>query len=70
MKRDDYHNELERLNLTDDQKQVMGEILVSLMKKWGPMQRENVYSAGVVDGINHVCRFIDGEGDAHDIFED
>lgn len=45
-------------NLTDDQKKELLDKIEILMSKYSSMSRSSIYFAGVVDGMNHICKLI------------
>lgn len=45
-------------DLTDDQKQALSEKLEKLIGKYTKMSRNNMYFAGVTDGLNHAHKLI------------
>jgi len=65
MKREEYQGFLKKCDLTAEQVQAMGTIIEERF----PIGRFG-FIEGWTDGMNSVCRFIDGGMEGHDEFED
>jgi len=70
IKRNEYRAWYRKLNLSNEQKQMLGEMLENMMTRIAGRQNLNDFWAGRENGLNSAWRMIDGELQNHDEFDD